>query len=132
MPSSTAAKRGVTYQFKGHLTRDGHALLDQRLAENRRLYNAALEERIGAYKQGRAYGGEHRITFKSQSEGLTDVRRDDPAYDGCMRRIQVSTLQRLDKALSGILSTHKGGRKTGIPAFQRTKSLPYSRLAQRI
>ena len=35
MPSSTAAKRGVTYQFKGYLTRSGHALLDQRLTENR-------------------------------------------------------------------------------------------------
>ena len=118
MPSSTAAKRGVTYQFKGQLTRDGHALLDQRLMENRRLYNAALEERIGAYKQGRAYGAEHRITFKSQSEELTGVRSDDPAYDGCMRRIQVSTLQRLDKAYQAFFRRIKAGEKPGFPRFK--------------
>ncbi len=118
MPSSTAAKRGVTYQFKGHLTRDGHALLDQRLMENRKLYNAALEERVGAYKQGKAYGAEHRITFKSQSEGLTDVRRDDPAYDDCFRRVQVDTLKRLDKAYQAFFRRIKSGEKPGFPRFK--------------
>ena len=118
MPPSPAAKRGVTYQFKGYLTREGHALLDQRLTENRRLYNAALEERKDAHRQEKTYGSRHRITFKSQSEELTGVRKDDPAYDGCMRRVQVDTLKRLDKAFQAFFRRVKAGDKPGFPRFK--------------
>ena len=118
MPSTPVAKRGVTYQFKGYLTRNGHTLLDQRLTENRRLYNAALEERIGAYKQGRTYGTEHRITFKNQSKGLTDIRGDDPDFNQLYRRIQISTLQRLDRAYQAFFRRVKAGETPGFPRFK--------------
>lgn len=111
-------KRGITYQFKGYLSKRGHEVLEERLTQNRRLYNAALEERIGAYRQGRAYGSKHPISYYSQNKELTGVRADDGDMADCMRRVQVATLQRLDLAFKAFFRRVKAGETPGFPRFK--------------
>src|SRR5258707_13518501 len=86
----------VTYSFRILPTRKQHRALEQILESQRQLYNAALEERIGAY--GKA--GLTR-TYIDQTKALTEWRRSDPEACACPVRLQRATLKRLDEAYKG-------------------------------
>ena len=62
-----------TYRTRAYLSRAGHVQLDDVLAQQCLLYNAALEERTTAWKQHR-----ERISFAEQNRSLTEVRSDFP------------------------------------------------------
>ncbi len=83
----------TTYRVKAYLSAAGHRLMDERLEEQRVLYNAALEERLTAWRTQRV-----SITLRHQSGELTAVRSTLPEYSTVNRRISVGTLERLDRA----------------------------------
>ena len=72
-----------------------------------RLYNAALEERIGAYK----VAGK-QVSFFDQSRQLTQVRADDHLYRLVSIKLMRGVLQRLDKAYRRFF------RHGGFPRFK--------------
>lgn len=79
--------------MKAYLTKSGHRLLDQRLEEQRVLYNCALEERLMAWRMSRVSLGKTH-----QSRELTGIRSDLPEYAEVHRRVSAGTLDRLDRA----------------------------------
>ena len=83
----------LTYKYRLNPEKRQHRALEAILEQQRQLYNAALEERIEAYRRcGRT------ISDVDQSRSLTIIRADDPSFAGVQRRIQRATLKRLDRA----------------------------------
>jgi putative transposase len=80
------------------------ALLDM-LGMHQRLYNAALEQRITAWRVARKSVG-----FAEQCRGLTELRAEFPEYDGLPCHSSQVTLKRLDLAFQAF--------------FRRVKSYP--------
>ena len=64
-----------TLRFRVRLNPTTHAALDRFLGDQRHLWNAALEERIDAYRKcGMS------ITTYDQCKSLTAIRAEDPHY----------------------------------------------------
>ena len=73
-----------TYRTRAYLSGAGHVRLDDVLAQQCLLYNAALEERTTAWKRH-----QKSISFAEQSRSLTAIRKDFPDIEGSLhRRIQ--------------------------------------------
>ena len=67
--------------------------LDAILEDQRQLYSAALEERIGCCrKTGKG------LSYSGQCRALTECRRDIPGMAACPVAVQRGTLKRLDEA----------------------------------
>ena len=104
-----------TYRTRAYLSRAGHIRFDEVLAQQRLLYNAALEERKTAWE-----GHRKSISFVEQCRSLTEVRKDFPDIEGTLhRRIQVGTLKRLDRAFEAF---HRRLLAGGAPGYPRFKS----------
>lgn len=80
---------------------------------HRQLYNAALEERIEAYRKAKK-----SISFKDQCQSLTAIRRDANEYRALNAQSAQVTLKRLDKAFSAFFKRAKHGMKGGFPRFK--------------
>ena len=79
--------------YTAELSKSSHTKLDKLLDMLRVLYNAALEERIGAYKKmGESIG------YFAQAKSLTEIRHSDLGYEKYMCSIQQNILKQLDKA----------------------------------
>ena len=90
-----------------------HRALERILESQRQLYNAALEERIGAYlKAGIS------LTCMDQSRELTEWRRGDSEAREMPVNLQRATLKRLDEAFKGFFRRVKGGGAPGFPRFR--------------
>lgn len=63
----------LKFQFRLLPSRIQHRALEGILESQRQLYNAALEERIGAYRKANK-----TLTYIDQTKGLTEWRRSDP------------------------------------------------------
>ena len=87
-----ATHRQVVYRLLPQ-TRSSWRRLERTLEDQRRLYNAALEERIDCYRKT----GKGR-TYFDQCKALTECRRDLPEMAECPVAIQRGTLKRLDGA----------------------------------
>ena len=87
-----------TYRTRAYLSRAGHVQLDDVLAQQCLLYNAALEERTMAWKQHQ----QRYLVRRSRIDRSLRYASDFPEYRrvGLNRRVQVSTLRRLDRAFS--------------------------------
>ena len=97
--------RTATYTAK--LSRPSHTKLDEFLDMLRVLYNAALEERIDAYrKSGKSIG------YVAQAKSLTEIRNSDLGYENHRCAIQQNLLKRLDKAYQ------KFFKHGGFPRFK--------------
>ena len=104
-----------TYRTRAYLSGAGHIRLDDVLAQQCLLYNAALEERTTAWRRH-----QKAITFADQDRSLTAIRKDFPGIEGEVnRRIQVGTLRRLDRAFSAF---HRRVQAGGAPGYPRYKS----------
>jgi putative transposase len=79
---------------------------------HRQLYNAALQERIGAYKVGQP------VDFAGQQKSLTQIRAESPEYKAIGRRAAKLTLERLDRAYSAFFRRAKAGQTPGFPRFK--------------
>ena len=90
-----------------------HRALERILEQQRELYNAALEERIDAYRKA----GVTR-SFIDQCKALAEWRRGDPDAAALPSRLQRWTLSRLDGAYQGFFRRVAQGRKPGHPRFR--------------
>ena len=102
-----------TFVHRLHPSRAQHAVLRRVLDDQRLLYNAALEERIGAW---RASGTS--ITFNDQTRSLTGIRSFDAAYGGVAYNVSKWTLKRLDDAFKAFFRRAARGGKAGFPRFR--------------
>src|SRR5258706_14861984 len=102
----------VTFRYRLLPAKRQHRALEQILESQRQLYNAALEERIGAYSKA----GVTR-TYIDQTKALTEWRRSDPeacAFPVCLQR---ATLKRLNEAYGDSSAEWLGGEAPAFPAF---------------
>jgi putative transposase len=86
----------VTYQYRLLPSKAQHRALEALLESQRLLYNAVLEERIGAHRRG---------VFRScidQFKALTEWRQSDSEAAAIPVNLQRATLKRLDEAYKGL------------------------------
>jgi putative transposase len=92
----------------------------ERLTEmHRQLYNAALEERIEAYRMRGV-----SISFADQCKSLTTIRQQDPAFLAVNAQSAQVTLKRLDLAFKAFFRRVKAGQKPGFPRFRGRDRFP--------
>ena len=105
----------LTFRYRLLPTRRQHRALEAILEKQRQLYNAALEERIGAFrKAGRS------PAYFDQCKGLTEWRRDDADARALPVNLQRWTLKRLDDAYLAFFRRVRTGQKPGFPRFRGT------------
>ena len=102
--------------------------LAQLLEMQRLLYNAALQERVDAYrKAGKS------IRFFDQCKSLTQIRADDPAGYGALPvNLGRGTLAVLDRAMQSFFRRVKSGDTAGFPRFRsmsRWSSLSFKEMS---
>lgn len=103
----------IAYRYRLLPTKRQHRALEQLLESQRQLYNAALEERIDAYRKA----GITR-TYIDQTKALTEWRRSDAEAGAFPLRLQRATLKRLDEAFEGFFRQVTRGKKAGFPRFR--------------
>ena len=103
----------LTYRYRLVPTKRQHRALEAILEAQRQLYNAALEERIDAYRKE----GVGR-TFFDQVKALTQWRQEDPEARALPVSLQRTTLKRLDEAYKAFFRRVKLGGKPGFPRFR--------------
>jgi putative transposase len=109
--------RRVTYKLYPSSTQA--AALERTCDLHRALHNAALEERIEAYrKAGKSIG------FADQCKSVTAIRLDDPAYRGLNAQSLQVTLKRLDRAFQNFFRRVKSGQTPGFPRFKNRDRFP--------
>jgi putative transposase len=102
-----------TFRYRLHPTFRQDQALARQLECQRELYNAALEERIGAWKWER-----RSVSYFDQCRtltGLVDVRPDVMASG---TRLCRGTLKRLDRAFNAFYARVKSGEQSGFPRFK--------------
>ncbi len=111
-------RRKVTYKLYPTPTQ-GARLLDL-LRSHKDLWNAALEERIDAYrKAGKS------ISYAQQCASLTQIRGELPEDWATMNcSSQQITLRRLDKAFTAFFRRVKAGQSPGFPRFKSIDRMP--------
>jgi transposase len=103
----------LTYRYRLLPTKQQHRVLEAILESQRQLYNAALEERIDAYRKANV-----SRTYFDQSKELTQWRHEDPEASALLVALQRATLKRLDEAYKGFFRRVKSGGKPGFPRFR--------------
>jgi putative transposase len=103
----------ITYRYRLLPTKRQHRALEAVLESQRQLYNAALEERIDAYRKAHV-----TRSYFDQSKALTEWRQSDPEASALPVTVQRATLKRLDEAYRGFFRRVKGGSKPGFPRFR--------------
>lgn len=77
------------------------------------LWNAALEERIGAWRRG------VRVSRADQEKALKEIRRDLPDWHGVVHTHEAQgVLKRLDLAFQAFFRRVAAGQKPGFPRFR--------------
>jgi putative transposase len=102
----------LTFQYRLVPRKIQHRALETLLESQRVLYNAALEERIGAYRRGVSR------TYFDQCRALTEWRQSDVDAREVPATLQRATLKRLDEAYNGFYRRFKKGAKAGLPRFR--------------
>jgi putative transposase len=103
--------RRVTYKLYPSKTQE--QALERMHMLHRRLYNAALEERISAWRNARI-----SINYSAQCRSITKIRLDDPDYREINAQSLQVTLKRLDEAFSHFFRRVKTGKTPGFPRFK--------------
>ena len=105
----------LTYQYRLAPTRAQHRALERILEMQRQLYNAALQERMDAWRLKQESVGNY-----DQNKSLTEVRNDDPeGYGGVPAMLSRWTLRRLDQAYAAFFDRLKArNRRAGFPRFR--------------
>ena len=102
-----------TFQFRAYTSKAGYQRLDQVLAQQCVLYNAALEHRRTAWKMAQV-----RISHQDQRGELTALRQDDPEMRDVSRRIQSGTLLRLERAFQAFFRRQAASQNPGYPRYK--------------
>ena len=106
-----AVSRKVRYRL--YPSRSQEAVLLDMLGLHQRLYNAALEQRIAAWRLRR-----RGVSFAGQCRDLTELRADDERYHGLNAQSAQVTLKRLDLGFKAFLARCKRGHTPGFPRFK--------------
>ena len=101
-----------TYTYTAKLRASTHQRLAVFLEQQRVLYNAALEERIGAYKKAG-----QSVSLYDQNKGLTELR-DDREFRQYDLKCQRSCFFTLDRAFKAFFRRVKAGQQPGFPRFK--------------
>ena len=109
--------RRVTYKL--YPSRAQLAALERLHRLHRMLYNAALEERIEAYRMARV-----SISYADQCKSLTTIRQQDPAYLAVNAQSAQVTLKRLDLAFKAFFRRVEAGEEPGFPRFKAKDRFP--------
>jgi putative transposase len=115
MPSKV--NRRVTYKLCPSKVQV--AALDRLHYLHRLLYNAALEERIEAYRKAKV-----SISFGDQCKSLTTIRAQDPSFLAVNAQSAQVTLKRLDLAFKAFFRRCKAGDTPGFPMFRSKDGFP--------
>jgi putative transposase len=122
----------LTYKFRLNPTRAQHAALNRILEDQRQLYNAALAERIDAYKRDNRLCQieedrlglpekslkRRSISYVDQTNSLTKCRQE-AGLDDVPAFLQHWTLKRLDDAYKAFFRRVKEAKdKAGFPRFR--------------
>jgi putative transposase len=104
-----------TFRYRIYPTRGQERLLTEQLCFTRELYNAALEQRIAAYRLTGRWP-----SHLEQSREFTKLRRECPQWlpPGMSRSAQQYALRRLELAFRGFLRRARAGQKSGFPRFK--------------
>jgi putative transposase len=104
-----------TFKYRLYPSTAQTEFLDEQLREAASLYNAALEERIGAWKVCRK-----SISFYDQSSQLPAMRAD-----GCLTLVNAQcaqdVLHRVDKTFKSFFARCKRGDKPGFPRYRSAR-----------
>ncbi|WP_261663936.1 RNA-guided endonuclease InsQ/TnpB family protein [Deinococcus sp. Marseille-Q6407] len=101
------------FKYRLYPTKLQEATMFNTLRLTRTLYNAALEQRIAAYKkQGKT------VTGYDQQKELTALKAECPEFAAVYSHVLQEPLERLDKAFKGFFSRLKQGKKAGFPRFK--------------
>lgn len=104
------------FKYRLHPNQRQEQILNSWLVQCCDLYNAALEQRVMAYKHARS------ITKYEQQVQLTELRLVDPVWRAVPALVQRSALERLDRAFQGFFARCKAGEaKAGFPRFRAVK-----------
>jgi putative transposase len=121
--SNVGAKSYRTFRYRLHPTVRQSEALSRQLDLQRELYNAALEERIGAWNWE-----QRKVTYFDQLKTLTGLKDVRPEVVACGITLCRGTLKRLDWAFAGFFRRVKRGETPGFPRFrsaQRWDSLQW-------
>jgi putative transposase len=102
-----------SFAYRLHPTQSQEQSLLCVLGQCRDLYNAALEQRVTAYKQQ----GRSITRFEQQTE-LTRLRESEPTWKATSVHAQRSALIQLDRAFTGFFRRCAAGSKPGFPRFR--------------
>jgi putative transposase len=102
-----------TFKFLLEPTTRQRAALECVLDLQRELYNAALQERRGAWKWNR-----RSVSYFDQTKELTELRQLRPDILSFGVTVCRGTLRRLDRAFDGFFARCKAGEKPGFPRFR--------------
>ena len=103
----------LTHVYRIRPTAGQHLHLVRMLQDQRHLYNAALEERISAWRRGVSIG------IHDQTRSLTEIRSFDPAYGGVPYNVSKWTLKRVDDAMKAFFRRAKArSGRAGFPRFR--------------
>ncbi len=103
----------LTWRYKLKPSRAQHARLLEILDLQRQLYNAALEERISAWRNGKIH-----IRYTDQTASLKIIRDADPAFSALPHSLSRWSLRRLDDAFKAFFRRVKAGQTPGFPRFR--------------
>ncbi len=102
-----------TVSFRIYPNKTQAETLDAKHRMLRDLWNAALEERIGAWRRG------VRITRSDQERGLKDIRSDLGGWRGLIHTHEAQVvLKRLDLAFQAFFRRLAAGQTPGFPRFK--------------
>lgn len=83
------------------------------LRKHQLMYNAALEQRITAYKKSGI-----SLTYQDQAKDLTEIRAALPEFKAVNAQSSQNTLKRLDRAMKAFFRRVKVGETPGFPRFK--------------
>ena len=114
-----------TYKYLLRPSDDQARALDLLLWQSRRIYNAALEQRITVYREtGKGIG------YQAQWRYFRDLRHANPDTCGLLNASSLQQLlRRLDKGFQAFVRRAKAGETAGFPRFKgrkRFKSIEYT------
>lgn len=102
-----------SYKFRVYPSKAQITKLEDTLYLCRFLYNSALQERIGAYKEKQI-----SLNYFSQQNQLPDIKKLLPEYNGVHSQVLQNVLKRLDLAFQSFFRRVQQGAKAGFPRFQ--------------
>ncbi len=111
---ATKPQRCRTFRYRLHPTVRQTRALSTQLDYQRELYNAALEERIGAWRWER-----RSVTYFDQCKTLTGLNEVRPEVIESGITLCRGTLKRLDRAFAAF---HRRAKNDETPGFPRFKS----------